>query len=399
MKNVILKTLGIVLVGVLLLQSNVVIAASDLDDVNEQIEEKKDEIEGIQTEKSQTMSEVEDLTLQISEYQSQINDLDLKIEDLNTQISEAETKIAQAEEDYAEQEKLLETRLVVAYEQGETSYLDVLLSSENIVDFISNYFYISELASNDAELLDDIQKQKEEIQKAKEDLENNKRELDTSKASKQSVATQLQASKNEKDAKVSQLSADEKQAQAELEQFEEDKRAIQAELARIAAEEEAARKKQEEESSSSGGGSNTIITGNPSESGYIFPVAGLSRANINNKNYPSYKGHTGVDVNINVTGKSVVAVKDGTVVTSTALRNPNGSYRSYGEYVVINHHDGTMTLYAHMLSGSRKVTKGQTVKQGQVIGTVGSTGNSTGNHLHFEVLVNGKPQNPFLYLP
>ena len=58
-----------------------------------------------------------------------------------------------------------------------------------------------------------------------------------------------------------------------------------------------------------------------------------------------------------------------------------------------------MTLYAHMLSGSRKVTKGQTVKQGQVIGTVGSTGNSTGNHLHFEVLVNGKPQNPFLYLP
>lgn len=398
MKNLILKAFGIVLVGVLLLQSNVVIAASDLDDVNEQIEEKKDEIEGIQTEKSQAMSEVEDLTLQISEYQSQINDLDLKIEELNTQISEAEAKIAQAEEDYAEQEKLLETRLVVAYEQGETSYLDVLLSSENIVDFISNYFYISELASNDAELLDDIQKQKEEIQKAKEDLENSKRELDTSKASKQSVATQLQASKNEKDAKVSQLSADEKQAQAELEQFEADKRAIQAELARIAAEEEEARKKQEEESSS-GGGSNTIITGNPSESGYIFPVAGLSRANINNKNYPSYKGHTGVDVNINVTGKSVVAVKDGTVVTSTALRNPNGSYRSYGEYVVINHHDGTMTLYAHMLSGSRKVTKGQTVKQGQVIGTVGSTGNSTGNHLHFEVLVNGKPQNPFLYLP
>ena len=165
---------------------------------------------------------------------------------------------------------------------------------------------------------------------------------------------------------------------------------IQAELARIAAEEEKNRQQN---------GGATIITGNPSSSGYIFPVAGLSKANIRNKSYPSYAGHTGVDVNINVTGKSVVAVKDGTVVTSTALKNSNGSYRSYGEYVVINHHDGTMTLYAHMLAGSRRVSAGQTVKQGQVIGTVGSTGNSSGTHLHFEVRVNGRPVNPLPYLP
>ena len=122
-------------------------------------------------------------------------------------------------------------------------------------------------------------------------------------------------------------------------------------------------------------------------------------ANINNKTYPSYPGHTGVDVNINVTGKNVVAVKAGTVVISTALRNSNGTYRSYGEYVVINHHDGTMTLYAHMLSGSRKVDPGDTVVQGQILGTVGSTGNSTGTHLHFEVKVNGRSVNPLPYLP
>lgn len=394
MKKIVLKTFGILVLGVFLLQSNLVMAASNLNDVNEQIEEKKEEIEGIQTEKSETMSEVEDLTIQISEYQSQIDDLDSQIEELNTKIEESEKKIEEAQAQYNEQKELLDTRLVVAYEQGETSYLDVLLSSENIVDFISNYFYISELATSDTELMDNLQKEKEEIEKAKTDLENSKRELDTSKASKQSITTQLQTSKNEKNAKVSQLSSDEKQAQKELEQFEADKRAIQAELARIAAEEAA--KKQE--SNSSNGGTATVPS-NPSSSGYIFPVAGLSRANINNKNYPSYKGHTGVDVNINVTGKSVVAVKSGTVVISKALRNPNGTYRSYGEYVVINHHDGTMTLYAHMLSGSRRVSENQTVSQGQIIGTVGSTGNSSGTHLHFEVLVNGRPQNPFLYLP
>ena len=97
-------------------------------------------------------------------------------------------------------------------------------------------------------------------------------------------------------------------------------------------------------------------------------------------------------------GRSVVAVKSGTVEISTALRNSNGSYRSYGEYVVINHHDGTMTLYAHMLSGSRTVSVGQEVSQGQVLGTVGSTGNSTGPHLHFEVRINGSPVNPLDYV-
>lgn len=391
MRKLILRIFGIIVVGVFLLQSNVAIAASSLSEVDKQIKEKEEEIDGIQEEKSEALSEVEELTVQISEYQKQIDELDSKIDDLNNQISEAEAKLNEAQEKYDKQEELLEARLVVAYEEGETSYLDVLLASESITDFISNYYLVTELATSDAELLESIQKQKEDIEQAKTNLENSKKELNTSKASKQSVATQLQSSKNEKDAKVAQLTSDEKQAQAELEQFEADKRAIQAELARIAAEEA---KKQPQN-----GGSTTTVPSNPSSSGYIFPVAGLSKANINNKNYPSYRGHTGVDVNINVTGKSVVAVKSGTVVTSKALRNPNGTYRSYGEYVVINHHDGTMTLYAHMLSGSRKVVEGQSVSQGQVIGTVGSTGNSSGTHLHFEVLINGNPVNPLPYLP
>ena len=139
----------------------------------------------------------------------------------------------------------------------------------------------------------------------------------------------------------------------------------------------------EEEAKRNKNNTSNNITTKPSASGYIFPVRGLSKANINNKNYPSYAGHTGVDVKIGVTGKDVVAVKAGTVVISTAKINSEGNYFSYGEYVVISHGDGTMTLYGHMLANSRKVKVGDKVSQGQTIGTVGSTGNSSGTHLHF----------------
>ena len=96
---------------------------------------------------------------------------------------------------------------------------------------------------------------------------------------------------------------------------------------------------------------------------------------------------------------SANCIVSGTVITSTALRNSKGNYRSYGEYVIIDHHDGTMTLYAHMLSGSRTVVPRQNVSQGQQIGQVGSTGNSSGPHLHFEVRIGGSPVNPTPYLP
>ena len=135
------------------------------------------------------------------------------------------------------------------------------------------------------------------------------------------------------------------------------------------------------------------------KSGFIFPVQGLSVNNINNKNYPSYEGHTGVDINIGVNGgEKILAVKDGTVTKSEALKYDNGIYKSYGEYIEIEHADGTKTLYAHMMPNSRTVKKGDKVKQGQIIGKLGTTGNSSGNHLHFEVRVKDNPVNPLPYL-
>lgn len=336
-------------------------------DIDKQIEETNSEIAGVKSKMTKTLSQIDSLNAEISTYESEIANL-------STQIQEKQKDIEYQEEQFAIQKELLDKRLVALYEQGTFTYMDMLLSSESLSDFVSKYYLISELADADQELLNKIQTTKDNIENEKNFLENAQAEVENKKSS-------LSSTLSSKKSLVSNLSEEELQLQEKLEEMEEDKKEIQNKLMQIAKNE------------------GSKVPSAPSAHGYIFPVAGCSKANINNLSFPSYGTHTGVDVNINVKGKNVVAVKDGTVVISTAKRNPDGSYRSYGEYVVINHHDGTMTLYAHMLSGSRKVSENQKVSQGQVLGTVGSTGNSTGTHLHFEVLVGGSPVNPIPYLP
>lgn len=406
------KVVGILLIIILVMQVNLSLAASksDLEDRqeenNKKIDQIQSDIEEIQSKKSATMKEVENLMDQIATYTIEINELNSKITELEEKIKQAEKDISVKQEEYSEQKELTDEILITMYEQGETTYLDVLLSSSSMVEFISNYYLVTELTEYNVDLLKSIENQRIEIENKKAELLNDKKELDSAKSSKEAKYNKLKAAETSKKSYLNQLTAQEKEEQAELEKFKADQVKIAEELRKIAE----AEKKQN---------NTTNITSTPSKSGYLFPVAGLSKANINNKSYPSYSGHTGVDVNINVVGKSVVAVKAGTVVTSKAIsgsiKNYDsngkcvGSYSSYGEYIVINHHDGTMTLYAHMKPGSRKVSVGDTVKQGQVIGIVGNTGNCLprptpsrplqGTHLHFEVRINGKPVNPLPYLP
>lgn len=365
-------------------------------EIDEKIKETEDKIEEVEEEISASMASIRELTAQISDYENEITDLETKIGEISGKITESEKQIQENEDELQEKKTILEKRLVAQYENGTTSYLDLLLGSGSFTDFISNYYLIAELAEYDNELMDAIEEELEKIREAKALLEQSKQEIETVKKEQEQKQAALASAKKEKQNQVATLNAEEKELQEELDAFEKDKQSIRNQLAEIARQEAA-----------QNGGTTTAVK--PSAAGYIFPVAGLSRANINNKNYPSYAGHTGVDVNINVIGKSVVAVKAGTVVYSKALKYSNGKYRSYGEYVVVNHHDGTMTLYAHGKAGSRQVVPGQKVSQGQVLMTVGNTGNvspkptasrpNAGTHLHFEVLINGRPVNPMPYLP
>ena len=404
-KSIVLKMLGMLIVTIMLLQTTSVFAAN-VNDLNnqkasnqEKINETQKEKEEVAAEKKKVTAEVEKLNTQITDYENQIDELDSKISDLNSKISDSQSKLNKAEEDYTNQQKLLDSRLIAIQEAGETSYLDFLLSSEDITDLISNYYLVSEIATNDTQLLDNIQKQKEEIKKAKEELESSKRELDTSKASKESVSVQLKTAKNDKDKQVAQLSEDEKKLQSKLDDLRQANRTIDSQI-KAAQEairryqEEQKRKQQSSSSSSSGSSGGTTQAGS---SGFIYPVpSGYTRVTTG-MYYSSGSYHGAIDFGSGgINGQPVYAVADGYVVTSTRLSG------SYGNYILIAHANGLYTLYAHGQDGSRAVSAGQTVTQGQQIMRVGSTGNSTGPHLHFEVRTSpgtySNRQNPLNYL-
>lgn len=400
MKKNISKILAIIVILMLLVNTNLVFAtnASDINSLqsqqnqnNKQKAQTQEELKEVQSKKSEAVKQVESISSQINSYESQIDELDEKISGLNTKISDAEEKIKEKEKEYNKNQGLFEERLVASYEAGDTSYLDVMLSSQSLTDLISNYYLVSELANYDTELLESIQKQKEEIETTKTELENNKEEVTKTKNSKQAVANELQKAKSEKASYVSQLTADEKELQSKIDEIEQTNRQIDKDIAAKKAIIQAA---QNQASGSSSGSSS--YSGSSSSAGFIKPVNGTITTGLY---YSSGRYHGGVDYgNSGINGSPVYAVASGVVITTKALTT------SYGNYVIIYHPSSNLyTLYAHGQAGSICVSEGQSVSQGQQIMRVGSTGNSTGPHLHFEVRVSpgtySNRVNPMAYLP
>lgn len=349
-------------------------------DIDQQIAEKNSEIAGVKSKMTKTLTQINNLNSQISSYKDEISELESQLAVLNVQISDSEAKIQEQQARYDEQQKTLNKRLVAIYESGNTSFLEILLGSEGLSDFLAKYYLVSQLAEYDQELLKGIEDTRNVIQLEKTALEESKVTVETAKAQIQTKTNSLNASVKSKNKLVDDLTDEEKELNEQLEEFEKHKREIEAEIAKLAKD-----------------SNQTGITVIPSAAGYICPIPGKTKKNITT-GYYGYKGHTGVDFACS-SGTKIVAVKGGKVVTSRAKKNSKGKYISYGEYIIIDHQDGTMTLYAHGLPGSRLVSEGAYVSQGQQIMSVGSTGNSTGPHLHFEVFVGGKRTNPTSFLP
>lgn len=347
-------------------------------EIDNQIKEINSEIAGNKAQMTNALTQINKLNSEISNYENEISDLETRITDVTAQITEKETNLKEEEIKYENQKELLSKRLVALYESGSMSYLDLLLSADSLSDFISKYYMIEQLAEYDEDLLNQIENTKKQIEAERAYLISAKEEIENSKVAVEGKKNSLASSKTQKEALVTTLSAEEKSLQEQLEEFEKDKKEVQRQLAALASKYKGA-----------------AVA--PSAAGYTSPLPGRTKSNITT-GYGAYAGHTGVDFAC-PGGTPILAVKSGKVVTSTALRYSSGHYKSYGEYIVIDHGDGTMTLYAHMLSGSRLVSVGASVSQGQQIGSVGSTGNSTGNHLHFEVWSNGRRTNPVPYLP
>ncbi|MBP3596383.1 MAG: peptidoglycan DD-metalloendopeptidase family protein [Clostridia bacterium] len=391
-------------------------------DLQDKIDETSSEMAGIHSKMTNALNEVNKLNGQIADCEIKISEYELQIENLTASITEKEKNIEEQQAKYEAQQLQLQKRLVAVYMSGNTTYLDVLLSSSSLTDFISKYYFLEKLAEADATLITEIQNLKTQIESEKASLEKSKNEVIASKSNIESQKKSIEVLLRDKQKLVTSLSAEEKALQVQLDEFEQDKKEIQQEIARIAAENarkaqqaaaEAAKKNNSSSSNTSASsnpsssvankGSTNNTPSAPSSSGFICPIAGRSKNDITTGFY-GYKNHHGVDFARNskgvVSGLPVLAAKSGTVAISKALKRANGTYKSYGEYILINHGDGTMSLYAHMQAGSRKVQAGAWVNQGQQIGNVGSTGNSTGPHLHFEIRSSsGGYLNPSNYLP
>ena len=377
MKKTLSMILGVLITIVLLMNHVEVLAKSaeqeelenEKSKVDSQIKEAQEKQEQLEAEKSETMKTVESLITQISSVQKEVDELESKISDLQTEISSRERDIEQKEEEYNEQEKLLDARIVALYKSGDTSYLDVLLTSSSITDFLAKYYMAEELINYDKELMQSIKQQKSDIETEKAQLEADKKELDTSLAQTEQKKTSLKSLKNEKEDYVDQLTAEEKEVQEEIEELEEENRKIANEIK----EAQIRYQKQLEELEKNNSGSSNSQSG----SGYfIRPVS--SGPITATAYYSSGKFHGAVDYGVSV-GTPVKAAADGVVMTTKNLSS------SYGTYVVIQHANGLQTYYAHGKSGSISVEPGEIVKQGQQIMLSGNTGNSSGPHLHFEV--------------
>ena len=360
---------------------------NELKDSKTEKENAEKEKEAVKQELSETMQEVNNLTTQIKEYESEISSLNTQISNLENDLKEAEKNIETAQEKCDEQDEMMKRRLVAIYEAGTYSYLDVLLHSASLADLISNYYLITEVAEKDTELLENLENSKKELEVAKQKLEDDKTELENAKQTKVAKSNALETAKAEKDVQVSKLSSEEKELQKKIDEYEANVADLEAQIRKAEAEAAAAK------NNSNSSGATTV---NPSYngSGMIWPTPGCKyiTSPYGYRYHPVYgysSFHTGIDIGAS-NRSNVVATQDG-VVTLAAY---NGGY---GNCVMISHGGGISTLYAH---GSQILVKnGQSVKQGDVIMLVGSTGVSTGPHLHFEVRVNGSHTQPLDYLP
>lgn len=342
-------------------------------ELQNQIQDYGEQLTGVQGELTENLEQIQKLDEKITDTEKEIEEFNKKIEKLTKNIKNLDERLKVATDKYNKQKKLLETRLVAMYESGESEYLDVLVSSTSMSDFVSSYFLISEIASYDTQLLNEVDEKKQIIEMANERLSENLEQLSIIKKNKETNSKILQNTKTLRENYISKLSDKEKDIQTKIDEYNTQFSQVNREILEIAL--------------SSGmytdyiGGvmawpvpGHTLITSPYSMR--VHPITGV------------YKLHTGVDISAPI-GADFIATADGVVTKA----NYNGAY---GNMVMIDHGGGISTLYAH---GSEILVQvGQVVKRGEPVLKVGSTGYSTGPHAHFEVRINGVPTNPMDYI-
>ena len=345
---------------------------SQRDELQNQIDEASGELEDVQNELSENLQQVQKLDERIATSQQELDELNNKISELQKTTEEVESNLNEVQEKYDRQKELLDNSLIAIYESSDTKYLDVILSSKSISEFLSNYFLVTELASYEMDLLNEMEAKKEEIETSKKKLEENQKQLAEIKTNQTKTAKVLENTKTVRENFIAKLSDEEKEIQTKIDEYNTRFNEINAEILALAME-----------------GIDTKYIGGE----LAWPVPGYTRisSKYGMRTHPItgvYKLHTGVDISAPM-GANFIAANDGIVTKA-------GYNSAYGNMVIIDHGGGVSTLYAH---GSEILVQvGQVVKRGDAVLKVGSTGYSTGPHAHFEVRLNGVVTDPMPYI-
>ncbi|WCH48445.1 MULTISPECIES: M23 family metallopeptidase [unclassified Lysinibacillus] len=387
-------------------------------DLNSSISNKSNAITANQEKQQKILDQIQALNAEIDKTNSNIKNVQADIHTTNEEIKKLEASIKELLHKIEERDLLLQERARAIQAGGSVSYLDVLLGSNSFVDFIDRFSAVNALLEADRQIIQDQKDDKQQLEEQKQSVEEKRQKLEGKKAELEQLKASLDSQKAEKNKLVDQLEKEQEKLKSEkvllekeyseaLEVSQELQDQIIAEqkrLAEIARQQEAKRKAAAAAAAAAaannGGGSSGGTVNAPQSNGtWIKPTNGRLTSPYGWRNIgagPEF--HYGVDL-ANATGTPIWAAADGVVSYAAPLS-------SYGNVVILTHSvDGQIytTVYAHL--SAFNVSVGQEVTQGQQIAAMGSTGRSTGPHLHFEVHIGpwrGQAVgsvNPLKYIP
>lgn len=360
---------------------------SALEQERERVEESLGELEAL---KGDASAYIERLDGELAQIEGELESLEGQVEQKEQEIQAAGQELEAARQAEARQYESMKLRIRYMYERGETSFLDMLFQSDSVSQLLNRAEYISQIADYDRKKLEEYGQIREEVARRERELEEERETLlelqEAAEARRESVRTLMA----EKSAEIERYEEQIAGAEGQISEYDRDI-AAQEEIIR-AIEEEMKRKEEEERKKAEAAGQTytPVSLGNIS---FIWPCPSSSRitSEFGGRSSPTEgasTNHKGVDIGA-ASGSDILAAASGTVTISTYSV-------SAGNYIMIDHGGGVSTVYMHC--SSRLVSVGDEVEQGQVIAKVGSTGYSTGPHLHFGIRSGGDYVNPLQHV-
>ena len=352
-----------------------------------EIAENKKQTQSVVEQKSDIDRQIELSNETIDNYNAQIQQYSLLIAEKQKELDEAELHETQLQEQY-------KARLRSMEETGTVSYWSILFKASSFSDLLDRVDMIHEIAKSDQLMMKKLSEATEAVQQSREELEQEQQQMQTARDELAAQEAQLEMQRAEADALLLQIAEECEKMTAEYQGYLAQEDALSKQVAKAEKDYYQALAKEEAARLAELNKQNNYVPANKDSSGFLYPLP-YRVAITDSYGYRTHPvtgkkttWHNGVDLAAGA-GTAIYATKSGTV--TTALRSD-----IWGNYVVINHGDGFSSLYAHMQG--LIVKAGDYVKQGQTIGYVGSTGLSTGPHLHFTIYYNGADVNPFNYI-